>query len=106
MNKKKALQIIYDREVLGLSYRNLGKKYGIDPTTAHRLMMSRQKKQEKQDEALLSALPSDLPDDVKLLKEELRKAKLKIELQDIMIDIASKELGVDIRKKSGTRQSE
>ena len=105
MNKKKASQIIYDREVLGLSYRNLGKKYRIDPMTAHRIIMSKQKKQEKQKEELLSAVPSELPDDIKLLKEELRKARLKIELQDIMIDIASKELGVDIRKKSGTRQS-
>jgi hypothetical protein len=48
---------------------------------------------------------ADLPDDVNTLKEELRKAKLKIELLDTVIDIASKELGVDIRKKSGTRQS-
>jgi transposase len=106
MNRKKESQIIYDREVLGLSYRNLGVKYGIDHMTAYRVIMRKQRKQEKQQEELLSALPSDLPDDIKLLKEELRKAKLKVELQDIMIDIASKELGVDIRKKSGTRQSE
>jgi transposase len=46
-----------------------------------------------------------MPDDIAALKEELGKARLKIELQDIMIDLASKELGVDIRKKSGTRQS-
>jgi hypothetical protein len=95
--------MIYDREVLGLSYRILGKKYGIDPMTAHRIMKSKEKKQvnpARQEQA------ADLPDDVKLLKEELRKAQLKIELQDLMIDIASKELGVDIRKKSGTRQSE
>jgi hypothetical protein len=102
MNKKKQSQIIYDREVLGLSYRNLGSKYKVHFTTARGVIMSQQKKQEKE---LLSAIPSDLPDDIKLLKEELRKARLKIELQDIMIDIASKELGVDIRKKSGTRQS-
>lgn len=54
-----------------------------------------------------ATLPDNsLPEDVNMLKEELRKAKLKIELQDLMIDIASKELGVDIRKKSGTRRSQ
>jgi len=40
-----------------------------------------------------AAVDETLPDDVKALKEELRKAKLNIELQDLMIDIASKELG-------------
>ena len=46
-----------------------------------------------------------LPDDINVLKEELRKARLKIELQDLMIDISSKELGIDLRKKHGTRRS-
>jgi hypothetical protein len=67
--------------------------------------MSKQKKQDKVKQEKIVAETAALPDDVQQLKEELRKARLKIELQDIIIDIASKELGVDIRKKSGTRQS-
>ena len=106
MDNKKAVMIIHDREENGLSYRKLGKKYGMDPMIIHRLIMSNKRKQEAQNEqAITPADISGLPDDIKLLKEELRKAKLKIELQDLMIDIASKELGVDIRKKSGARQS-
>ena len=46
-----------------------------------------------------------LPDDTKMLKAKLREALLIIELQDNMITIASKELGVDLRKKHVTRQS-
>ena len=106
MNKKKASQIIYDREVLGLSYRTLGIKYKVHFTTAREVIMSRQKKQEQQKEEALSAGFPVMADDVKLLKEALRKERLKNELLNSMIDIASKELGVDIRKKSGTRQSE
>jgi transposase len=105
MNKKQAIGIIQDREVLGLSYRILGKKYGVSHATVCRIIMSKQKKQDKVKQEKIEAGTAALPDDVQQLKEELRKARLKIELQDIMIDIASKELGVDIRKKSGTRQS-
>lgn len=94
--------LIHDYEEKGLSYRTLGKKYGIGFSTARRIVMANQKKRDEPKQAGQSA---DLPDDTGLLKEELRKARLKIELQDLMIDIAGKELGVDIRKKSGTRQS-
>ena len=103
MDRKKQAEIIYDHQVKGLSYRSLGKKYGMAHAGIFAMIKSNQKKQAKAKELQVEA---DLPDDVKTLKEELRKAKLKIELLDSVIDIASKELGVDIRKKSGTRQSE
>lgn len=104
MNRKKQAQINNDRQVSGLSYRTLGKKYGEPISSIHRMVNKKQKKYIKQEQE--AALQDDsLPDDVKALKEELRKARLKIELQDLMIDIASKELGVDIRKKPGTRRS-
>jgi hypothetical protein len=55
---------------------------------------------------VLEIAPAEsLPDDINILKEELRKARLMIELQDLMLDISSKELGIDLRKKHGTRQS-
>lgn len=97
MDKKKAAQIINDRNVKQLSYRSLGKKYGVALSTIHRMINSKQQE----------ALPEDisLPDDVKTLKEELRKERLKNELLNLVIDISSKELGVDLRKKHGTRRS-
>lgn len=45
-------------------------------------------------------------DELSVLKAQLHQEQLKNELLNNMIDIASKELGIDIRKKSGTRQSE
>jgi len=97
MDKKQAVQIMHDRTVKQLSYRSLGKKYGVALSTIHRMINSKQEE----------ALPEDgtLPDDVKTLKEELRKERLKNELLNLVIDISSKELGVDLRKKHGTRRS-
>jgi antitoxin component HigA of HigAB toxin-antitoxin module len=48
----------------------------------------------------------ELPDDVAMLKALLRKERLKNELLNNIIDIADKELGTNIRKKSGARRSE
>ena len=107
MDENVKMMIIQDHELEGLSYRNLAEKYGINRTEIHRIVMSKiskniQKPQlppqpEKEDAAL--------PDDLNELKKALRDARLKIELQELMLDIGSKELGVDIRKKSGTKQS-
>jgi predicted DNA-binding protein (UPF0251 family) len=106
MDQKTELEILYDRNVKGLSYRTLARKYGIGRTQIHRMVMSKQNKQPKPrvvkpaTEEVLA-----LPDDIKILKEELRLARLKIELQDLMIDISSKELGINLRKKHGTKRS-
>lgn len=70
----------------------------------YRMLMGKQKKQQPI-KALKIAEEDSLPDDVSLLKQELRKARLKVELQDLMLDIASKELGIDLRKKHGTKRS-
>ena len=104
MDKKTAAQIIEDYMVHGLSYRSLGKKYGIPHVTVYRMLMGNPKKQAKI--KVLEIAEADLlPDDVPALKEALRKARLLIELQNLMLDISSKELGIDLRKKHGTRQS-
>ena len=114
MEEKLVSKIHYDHHVTGLSYRTLALKYGLSRSRIYRMVMSKQKNQSKESAprpekpVLIKAeLTQDLtlPDDVKTLKEELRKARLKIELQDLMIDISSKELGIDLRKKHGTRQS-
>jgi hypothetical protein len=41
---------------------------------------------------------------VKQLQEDLRKARLHNELLNAIIDIAEKELKIEIRKKSGTKR--
>ena len=82
----------------------LGKKYGVSYTRIYRIMKSNKKIQEQAKE-IKAAEEEPLPEDIPTLQEELRKARLKIELQDLMLDISSKELGLDLRKKHGTRQS-
>jgi transposase-like protein len=107
MDKKTAEAIVNDRRISGASYRTLAKKYGIEHTQIYRLVKSKQKK-DKKPAAITETVSEEEPavaDEVTALREELRKARLKIELQDLMIDISSKELGIDLRKKHGTRRS-
>jgi DNA-binding transcriptional regulator LsrR (DeoR family) len=106
MENKNVSAILYDHNVSGLGYRNLAEKYGISRDQVHRIVMSKHNKPKKAREivrVVRKELP--VPDDINLLKEELRQARLTIELQDLMLDISSKELGIDLRKKHGTRQS-
>lgn len=66
-----------------------------------------------QEEVALPAMPEEGKieglDELKKKNEELLKklehANLKVSGLEIMIDIAEQQLGVDIRKKSGTKQS-
>jgi hypothetical protein len=106
MENKNVSAILYDHNVGGLSYRNLAGKYGITREQVHRILMSKHNKPKKAREIVVvvkEELP--IPDDIDLLKKELREARLTIELQGYMLDISSKELGIDLRKKHGTRQS-
>jgi len=104
MKLTKTEQILRDHEVLGISIRSLGNKYGMSASRIYRMVVKGKgglkPLQEKEQAA------EELPDDVRLLKAMLRKEQLRNELLNNVIDIASKELGVDIRKKPGTRQSE
>jgi transposase len=108
MDNKTEAQVSYDHAVNGLSYRSLGAKYGIGHTTIYGMLKRKAKrvakaKEIQQTKKVVAEEP--LPDDLETLKRALREARLTIELQDMMIDIAGKELGVDLRKKHGTRQS-
>ena len=106
MEYKNVSAILYDHNEGGLGYRILAGKYGITRDEVLRIVMSKHNKPKKAREIVREVkgeLP--IPDDINLLKKELREARLKIELQDFMLDISSKELGIDLRKKHGTRQS-
>lgn len=86
-----------------VSYRNLGKKHGIDFRIIHLwvnefkgISMSKTKKQNGlTKQAVLG--------DLKTLQEELHRAKLHNELLNTMIDIAEEQFKISIRKKSGTK---
>jgi hypothetical protein len=105
MEKGQRLLLIKDQETKGLSYRILARKYGVSIGYISKVIKSNQEHRLKQLEPVPEVKEDDLPDDVKMLKGEIRKLRLKVELQDIIIDISSKEMGVDLRKKRGARQS-
>ena len=100
MNKIKEEKIINDHVIGGLSFRTLALKYGISYGRAYRILKSQKPTYQEK------PADEDLPDDVARLKAMLRKERLKNELLNNIIDIADKELGTNIRKKSGTRRSE
>lgn len=102
MDKKQTALLIREYETGSVGYRTLSKKYGVSLGFISKMIRL---DKEKLKPIVVLVKEDDLPDDVKILKEEIRKLKLKVELQDIIIDISSKELGVDLRKKRGARQS-
>lgn len=103
-----------------LSTLEASKKYGVGRTSIVRwcraggvrsgieqidlLLESMESKEQKPD------LP--LPEDIEGLKQHLRElevrlrtAEMRAHAAELIIDIAEKDLGLDIRKKSGTKQS-
>ncbi len=92
-----------------ISFRALGKKYGIDFRTINKwVQIYRGKMGKKKNDTKAQPLPesqNQLPIDVKKLQEELRKARLLNEVLTEVINIAEEEFNLPIRKKYGTRQS-
>src|SRR5882757_1989920 len=100
MNKSKEEKLINDHLKNGLSFRSLALKYGISNSRAYRIVKNHKSTYKEK------PVQEELSDDVAMLKSLLRKERLKNELLNNIIDIADKELGANIRKKSGTRRSE
>jgi transposase-like protein len=92
----------------GLSFRKLGMKHGVNFRNIHRWVLQYQGRMKKRSTCNCVKSKPDLaeqtlPTDVKQLQEELRKARLLNEVLTEVINIAEEELGLPIRKKSGTR---
>jgi hypothetical protein len=104
MNKKKEEKIIIDRMTGGLSFRTLALKHGLSYGSVYRMVNKGITKKRVEPDKTVDKV--ELPDDIALLKELLRKERLRTELLNNIIDIADKELGTNIRKKSGARRSE
>ena len=106
MDKRQRTLLVQEYQAGGLSYRILARKYRVSLGYISKVIRSDKEHRQKPVEAApVAKAEDDLPNDVKLLKEEIRKLRLKVELQDIIIDISSKETGIDLRKKRGARRS-
>lgn len=91
------------------STRSLGKKYGYSHSSILRWLMAEKRQSEKR-EKLVKAKQSiqekeHMPEDIKALQEEVRVMRVRLQLMEAMIDIADEQLGTEIRKKVGARQS-
>jgi transposase-like protein len=106
---KKAIEkeaIIAEYLTGNTSYRKLGIKYGIDFRLIHAWVMKYKgkKRTNKPKPKEQKVLDTPMPNEVKQLQQELRKAQLHNKLLNAMIDIAEDQLKIDIRKKSGTKR--
>jgi transposase-like protein len=90
----------------GISYRKLGKKHGIDFRTINSWIMKYKGKERNRNSKIVvkNSTLETVPTDVVKLQKELSTALLHAKLLNAMIDIAEKELKIDIRKKSGTKR--
>lgn len=103
-----SLKIAVAREYLtsNLGYGKLAQKYGLNGASVVREFVKWYKKRypqghEQQPEQTLES--KGVRD--KQVDKALQEANLKIEALETLIEIAQKELGVDIVKKFGTKQS-
>jgi transposase-like protein len=92
----------------GWTYRELEYRYGVNKSTLQRWVkgvtetIATQKRVDE--EKLISVRHAEAIAENKRLKEELRRAELHNKLLNSMIDIAEDRLGVDIRKKPGSKR--
>jgi transposase-like protein len=108
----------------GLPYRVLAKKYGVNRTTINRWVLVhqgihdiprsqkqisydlQQKTLGKKSKQQMPEHLSELEKKIELLEKQLEWEKLRSLALDTMINVAERELNIDIRKKPGTKQSE
>lgn len=102
-------QVIKEHLEGGISMRSLGTKYGYAASTIHKWVMQDKTQSEKHEKLLAFKIASrkkeEMPGDVKQLQEELRITRIRLHLIEAMVDIADEQLGTQIRKKVGARQS-
>ena|SRR5436190_1539166 len=104
-----SLKIAVARDYLtgNFSYRQVAEKYHLKNEEVVRWFVRWYNHHYDEELSVSSSSPpsgSSPPLDVKNLEQELANANLKIAALEIMIEIAEKDLGIDIRKKRGTKQ--
>ncbi|MCP4705241.1 MAG: hypothetical protein GY865_11580, partial [candidate division Zixibacteria bacterium] len=94
-----------------ISYRGLETKYGIPSRTICDWVLDFQGRKPSWKDKKRSKLEKEgktpeleLPRDVKLLQDALRKSKLKSELLEEMLKLSEDYTGVDLRKKFGAKR--
>ena len=105
-----SLKIAAAREYLtsDLSYGKVAKKYQLKNSDVVKWFVKWYRRHHGTELSVSSTSPpsqsSSEPVQVKELQKQLRDANLKIAALEIMIELTEKDLGIDIRKKGGTKQ--
>lgn len=117
-------QIITEYLTQGCGFRKLAAKYGVSRTTICKWVLIHQgihnlpptKKQQAYSTSSMNSAPKKsintndetaaLQQKIAALEKQLQWEKLRADTLDTMINIAEKQLNIDIRKKPGTQQSE
>ena len=94
------ISIVHEYLTSDLGYGKLGAKYGLSLSTVRHFV---DWYREKYPDGIVSE-PQAVPIQIETNKA-LQEAHLKIAALEMLIENASKELGVDLVKKSGTKQS-
>jgi transposase-like protein len=92
----------------GITFRKLGQKHGIDYRTIHAWVSAYQGKPNPKHKVFIEVKQdpdNPLPEEVKQLQNELRKAQLHNKLLEAIIDIGQEKYGIDLRKKPGAKRS-
>ena len=108
----------------GIPYRALAKKYNVSRSTINKWVLVhqgihdiprsykqitydlQQKTLGKKSKQIIPEHQSDLEKKIELLEKQLEWEKPRSLALDTMINVAERELQIDIRKKPGTKQSE
>ena len=106
----------------GIPYRALAKKYGVSRSTINKWVLVhqgihniprshaqvsydlQQKKLGKKSKQIIKPEQTDLEKKIEVLEKQLEWEKLRSMALDTLINVAERELNIDIRKKPGTRQ--
>ena len=105
MRRKRKKDVIEEYLRGGRSYRELGAKYGISSSTLQRWVEGAGRDRTgKAGEAEKGEEAADAAAEIRRLREELRRERLRSELLNAMIDIAEEQFEIPIRKKRGAKQ--
>lgn len=88
----------------GVTLRELSERYGISRSVLHRLVKAYRRGEEIVEKGSREEVMAGMSNEVKQLQRELYEARLEAELYRTMVEIAEKDLGIPIRKKSGAKQ--
>ena len=106
------LEVAKERHLEGKSTKEIAKEHGIGLTTVNRILCKFAAENDKSALLMGKNAKSSESDEIKALRKEVMELKkqlydetMRADFYDTMIDVAEEMFGIEIRKKTDTRQS-